>query len=139
MNISIVRFAYTPMGTFGRLITPTFECFTLEEVWDDNKPHVSCIPVGVYGIKRGYFPKHKETFEVLDVPNRSAILFHTGNTISDIEGCIVPGMNLGTLNGVWAIKGGTSAPAFKEFMLSLRGQERAILTIFNYQGGYTDH
>lgn len=138
MNISIVRFAYTPMGTFGRLLMPGFECFTLEEVWNDNKPNISCIPVGVYGIKRGVFPRHKETFEVMDVPDRSAILFHTGNTISDISGCIVLGRDLGWVDSKWAIKGGTSAPAYRQFMNVLTGELRAVLTISNYHGGVLD-
>lgn len=39
-----------------------------------------------------YGPKfHKGMIEILDVPNREAILFHVGNTIADTQGCSLCG------------------------------------------------
>lgn len=105
MILELERFAYSPMGTFGRLRANGFECFSIEEVWNDNRPNISCIPVGTYRLKRGNFPKHKEAFQVMDVPNRTAILIHVANTIKDIEGCIGPGEKLGMLGDHWAVLG----------------------------------
>jgi len=131
--IEIERFAYTPMGTFGRLKANGFESFTIEEVWNNNQPKISCIQTGVYVIKRGQFPKHGETFQVMNVPGRSAILFHVANTILDIEGCIGPGERLGMVNNNWAVL--DSKSAYTRFMRFLDDTNEAKLRIYNYQGG----
>lgn len=131
MNIQLRRMGYTPMGTFGRFIMPRFECYTLEEIWANNARGQSCIPVGTYQLRRGSFPKHKDTFEVMDVPGRTAILIHTGNTVEDIEGCILLGDELGIMGQHWAIRPGTSAPAFHRFMDIMAGIDTATLEIVN--------
>ena len=134
MIFELERFAYTPMGTFGRLKANGFEtCFTIEEVWNNNSPSISCIPIGVYPLKRGRFPKHGETFQVMEVPNRSAILFHVANTILDIEGCIGPGERLGMLGPNWAVL--QSKSAYDRFMVFMKNVDEAKLRIYNYQGG----
>ncbi len=71
---------------------------TLERPWLDNHCDVSCIPAGIYVCKRIVSPKFGETFEVTDVPGRSAILFHAGNVPEDSHGCILLG-NAVTLAG----------------------------------------
>ena len=43
------------------------------------------------------------TFEVLDVPNRSGILFHMGNTVDDTKGCILVASYYGVLNSLPAV------------------------------------
>lgn len=131
MNITLRRFGYTPMGTFGRWSMPGMECYTLEENWANNERGQSCIPVGTYVLKRGYFPKHKDCFEVTNVPGRSSILIHAGNTILDIEGCIILGDELGMMGSLWAIRPGTSTPALTRFMGIMAGMDNATLTIVN--------
>jgi hypothetical protein len=131
--LEIERFAYTPQGTFGRLKANGFECFTIEEVWKNNQKSVSCIPCNVYTIKRGQFPKHGEAFEILNVPNRSAILIHPANTTLDIEGCVGPGESLGYVNNQWAVTG--SRLAYEKFMIRMQGVQEAKIRIYNYLGG----
>lgn len=79
-------------------------CLTLEPPWRENAPRVSCIPPGVYrlGLRTvgGWHAKlleqfgakfHKGAIELLDVPGRSAILFHPLNYHTQTDGCIGPG------------------------------------------------
>lgn len=82
---------------------------TLELPWKGNQRRISCIPDGEYScqITKGrktsggmFVPT---TYEVLNVPDRSGILFHVGNTASDSEGCILIGEKFGVLTGKPAI------------------------------------
>jgi len=88
------------MGTPGRLEMPGFECHTMERPWHGNRVSESCIPPGVYPLRKrrsevvrqasgGRYP---EGWEVQDVPGRTFIMIHPGNTIDDSEGCILPGV-----------------------------------------------
>lgn len=109
----------TPDGTFGRLTVPLYNglydpgspnirgsLVTAEDDWRDNQRGRSCIPpapgsVGptYYEIRRGWFPKHGECFQVVGVAlaGRQAILLHPGNTEEDTEGCILLGLRFSTL------------------------------------------
>lgn len=76
---------------------------TFELPWKDNQPNVSCIPEGGYTCKKttnrrlNDGPVIPETFEVMNVPGRSGILFHSGNTAQDTRGCILLGLRFGSL------------------------------------------
>lgn len=111
--IVLERFAYTPMGTFGRLNINGWECYTVERPWHNNQPFISCIPEGIYTLQKTVTPSHGNTFILhnsdLDVhkykqdSGRYAILIHSGNTMDDIEGCIAPGESLGYVHNKWAV------------------------------------
>lgn len=139
MIFELERFAYTPMGTFGRLRCNGFEAYTIEEVWNNNKPFGSCIPCGIYPMRRGRFPKHGEAFEIQHVPNRDFILIHVANTIDDIEGCVGPGNSLGMQQGrtskkmLWSVN--ESGLAYARFMKFMEGTDEAKIRIYNYTGG----
>ncbi len=110
--IRLERFCYCDMGTFGRLYLPGGVFFTVERPWRNNEKWISCIPPGQYLLEPAIFRRGGyHTFEVSNVPNRDAILFHRGNTMADLAGCIAPGMNLGCVNGMWAVVG--SGEAFR--------------------------
>jgi hypothetical protein len=100
---------------------------TLEEPWLSNKQRVSCIPTGAYHMVRVKSPKFGDTFEVTDVPGRSGILFHVGNTLDDTEGCILLGTRYGMLNGKAAVMNSTKA--FLLFMGKMAQRQEAILRI----------
>lgn len=97
------------MGTFGMLTGPGIECLTCERPWRGNRVSESCIPPGVYdmGLRRSTVVEettggdYLTGWEVKDVPGRSYIMFHPGNTIDDSEGCILPGRSL----SAWEVKG----------------------------------
>ncbi len=130
-EIKLERFAYTPHGVFGKILIPEFQCFTVERPWLDNKPRESCIPEGVYPLvlgtyNRGGYP----AYEVMNVPNRSLIKIHIGNTIDDVVGCIAPGKALGFLERKWAVT--SSSKAFKEFMQAMNNIPECKINIYQY-------
>jgi len=89
MVITITR-TYFPDGTNGKLeCEGKFICNTIELPWKDNETKVSCIPEGKYFIKKRYSKKFQWHLEILDVKNRSLILFHPANNAQkELNGCI---------------------------------------------------
>jgi hypothetical protein len=119
MNVTLTRFAYSPMGTFGHLVIPCdggeFHCYTVELPWKGNKPFVSCIPEGTYNLLLGMYNRRGyPAYEVVDVPGRKHIKIHRGNNTDDLLGCIAPGKSLGYLDGLWSVT--RSRAAYHEFM-----------------------
>ena len=89
---TIVRLEHTEQGTFGvLLIDGLIRAITMELPWKDNKPCISSIPEGIYTVKKRAFWRgsgnHGYTFEVQDVPGRTAILWHPANYVSQLQGC----------------------------------------------------
>jgi hypothetical protein len=72
-------------------------------------------------------PKCGETFEVVDVPGRSHVLFHAGNTAGDTEGCILLGSTWGKLQENRAVL--NSGDTFRRFLDLLAAFGEAHLTI----------
>ena len=105
-------------GTFGVLLDGMIEktpfCLTVEREWLDNQKGISCIPTGEYICKRVNSPKFGNTFEVTNVPNRTAILFHKGNLSEDSHGCIILGEQFESYKGKAAVL--SSQKAFDEFL-----------------------
>ena len=91
MVISITR-TYFPEGTNGKLeCDGKLICKTIELPWKMNETKVSCIPEGKYFIRKRYSRKFQWHLEVLDVLNRSLILFHpANNALKELNGCIAP-------------------------------------------------
>jgi Family of unknown function (DUF5675) len=83
---------YFPDGTNGKLeCEGKLICLTIELTWKNNETKVSCIPEGKYFIKKRYSKKFQWHLEVLDVQNRSLILFHSANNaLQELNGCIAP-------------------------------------------------
>jgi hypothetical protein len=117
-----------PFGTFGMMrINKQLWCSTLEPGSRENKPDRSSIPTGQYLCSRKLSPKFGPTFEVLDVPGRSDILFHAGNVLEDTHGCILLAQYPGKLHGDRAVL--NSGATFKAFMEIMRDVEIFHLTI----------
>ena len=116
-NLNLIRVSNHPLvGTFGVLQWDDARApfaVTCEDNWRMNETNRSCIPVGSYFCAPVQSPHHGETFEVLNVPGRSHILFHKGNTHEDTKGCIVIGEQFGFIDGLEAVL--ASGNAFKEF------------------------
>lgn len=95
LKLKLTRIAHNSLGTKGTLAVPglTNHFFTIENPWLDNKKTDSCIPTGTYICKPVNSPRFGMTIEVTNVPNRSHILFHAGNSPDDTDGCILLGRN----------------------------------------------
>ncbi len=131
-KVILERFAYSPFGVFGKLMIPEFQCFTVERPWVDNKRRESCIPEGKYTLKLGMYNRGGyQAYEVMDVPGRSLIKIHAGNTIDDIVGCIAPGKALGYLERKWGVT--SSKKAFQEFMEAMKEVEESVIHIVQYK------
>lgn len=65
--------------------------YTIELPWQDNKKRISCVPEGIYVLRKRYSEKFKWHFVLLDVPNRNCILIHPANDAQkELQGCIAP-------------------------------------------------
>lgn len=105
-------------------------CKTLELPWRDNQKGISCIPTGEYKLSPYPSSRFGEVYIVNDVPNRTGILIHTGNTADDIEGCILVGDSYGKLNGKKAVL--NSRQAFNLLKETL-GEEEYLLNVVDTQ------
>jgi hypothetical protein len=78
---------------------------TLELPWIDNQVVISCIPEGVYLVKRDTTGKHK-WFKIIDVENRTFIEIHESYKVSHLQGCI-----------------GLDIVSLQDLMIATRGQD----------------
>jgi len=135
-NLLLIRDSFTDKSVIGKLyLNSEFYGHTLELAWKDNQKRVSCIPKGVYEVKKRHTQKSKYKYEhlhILDVPDRELILMHIGNYAnslnlkkSDTNGCILLG-NTRALNFV-----GDSRKAFYKLMYDLGSFEEIELVIKN--------
>jgi hypothetical protein len=83
---------YFPDGTNGKLeCEGKLICRTIELPWKNNEMKVSCIPEGKYFIRKRYSNRFKWHLEIINVKNRSLILFHpANNALHELNGCIAP-------------------------------------------------
>jgi len=99
MRLTLKRIAMADNAVFGVLLLGTQPfALTGERAWKNNESNVSCIPAGTYKCAKIYSPHFGNVIQVLDVPNRTHILFHKGNVpAKDSEGCIIVGESFGEL------------------------------------------
>lgn len=94
MNEVVVRIerSYLNHVTVGRiLLNGVIVCDTLELPWRMNQANISCIPEGTYHTVRHSSTKFTGSYKLLNVLDRTGILIHAGNTLSDTTGCILVG------------------------------------------------
>lgn len=127
LTITLNRVAQSDKGTFGVLLNGELPlCVTCELPWKDNQHKISCIPAGSYPCVRYNSARFKKVWEVTGVPNRDAILLHNGNTIHDVEGCILVGQGFFHMENLPAISNSLAtlellrATLPEEFMLIIK-------------------
>lgn len=126
MNLTLKRIAHRADGTFGVLLADGAPfAVSLERPWRDNLKGESCIPTGEYTCVRVNSPKFGATWLVRDVPGRSEILFHAGNTFADSHGCILVAEKFAT----WA-DGSTSIADSKLGMADLMSLTRDRVSFY---------
>lgn len=100
----LIRSILSDKGCFGILAVDKIPlCVTCEDPWNENKPKISCIPAGIYRCMKHNGPKYKDVWEITNVPKRTSILIHAGNSIADTQGCVLVGKGFALFNGMPAI------------------------------------
>ena len=102
----LIRDATNDHGTLGVLCASGLSVQIMEPPWRGNRRNRSCIPAGTYKVVPHLSPRFGRCLIVLDVPERSHILFHAGNVGGDVEigyrththGCLLPGRRRGWLD-----------------------------------------
>lgn len=104
MKLTLYRLPSNEFGTLGVLYDgPVWLCLTLEDPWNDNKAGISCIPAGTYQCAPHNGAKYKNVWKLKNVPGRSDIVIHAGNTHLNTRGCILVGKTVGQLDHIPAI------------------------------------
>jgi Family of unknown function (DUF5675) len=92
LTLLLTRTWLTDESTIGTVYIDAVEqCYSLELPVKDGLPG-SAIPRGTYKVITTYSPKFKRNMPlIVDIPNRSDIRIHWGNTAADTDGCILVG------------------------------------------------
>jgi len=103
--LDLTRMETSPAGTIGVLsLNKQVFCFILEPPKGNNERGQACIPTGQYLCKRYDSPKYlRPCLEVHNVPGRTNISVHYGNTVKDTKGCLITGTYTGYLSGKRAV------------------------------------
>jgi hypothetical protein len=87
-----------------------------------------CIPAGTYRVRMQYSMKFGKSMpRIENVPYRSGILIHAGNTPDDTKGCILVGHN--TQPGKVMLSQRTLNPIIRKIMKSEMQGEPVVITI----------
>ncbi len=128
-KVILTRLDQSDQGTFGKLVYAGHTRFTGELPDRDNKNNISCIPKGIYKVLWTKSPRMKKfTYEVVGVPGRGGIRFHSANLMGDeskgfkvqLQGCISLGEKLGYINGQKAILVSRPAVGHFEFIMDMK-------------------
>lgn len=112
------------------LVNSMLFCMTLENPWRDNQHDISCIPEGKYTLIRHSSRRFGETYKFLSVPDRDNIIIHQGNTAEDTRGCVMLGMEVGTLNGNAAVlQSKVAMDRFRNLLISSHGLNKVDIHI----------
>jgi len=124
MNLKLITFS-TNLCTTGKLYADgELICSTFELPDRNNVVNISCIPAGEYRLKMIVSPKYGTCYKVHGVEGRTNILIHTGNTVDDTLGCIMPCGSFGLLSS--NIAGLSSRVAYIRLMTVLGGENHTL-------------
>lgn len=120
-TLVLERFFYGRAVTLGLLVVGRELLYTAEDPWVGNAPMISCIPDDLYDVEPRRFNRGGyDAWEILNVPGRSQIKIHRGNTADDVSGCIVVGRELACFGGSVGVA--NSAAAWKILYGALGGR-----------------
>ena len=124
----IYRFEKTDKGTVSvNLINTGDESFNqfgynIELPFLDNRRSVSCILAGIYPFRKIVRRDGSEAIEIMNVPNRTHILAHSGNFMKDTNGCVLPNISYSYTKDTKTPYGITSRPQMKQLLRALPTQ-----------------
>jgi hypothetical protein len=110
-----------------------FECATLELPWKDNQNSISCIPDGKYKARYRQAAESPsrdyDHIHILDVPDRSYILVHSGNYNWHVKGCVLVGKKHADINGDGLLDVTSSKDTMKKLMKSIPKHEQIDIVV----------
>ena len=147
MKLRLTRFQQQGQEhTEGVLTLDGLRLPTIEQEWRDNAKGNSCVPVGTYKLLPFTRPSGAKVWALLnptlgvylyedDIPEyakpaRSLILIHIGNVVDDCIGCILPGIDVGVVEGKRAVV--NSGAAMKKLMNLLGHEDEHELEIVEW-------
>lgn len=127
---------YFSHGTFSTLHDHNNRklCCMVECPSNNNEPNISCVPEGTYELLPHSSPKFGEVYALeaasLGVTRygpslRTHILIHVANTPSQLQGCLAPGLDFGSINNEWGVI--NSRLAFNQLMHYLNGENARLV------------
>lgn len=96
MKLHLERLQLDPDVTIGSLtVDAAWECWILEDAVRPVKvAGETAIPAGIYRVEITFSPRFQRDLPLLlGVPNFMGVRIHPGNTASDTEGCLLPGLD----------------------------------------------
>jgi len=124
--VRLERFGHDVYATWGRLYIWGDIFFTVERPWAHNRPNESCIPTGMYHLKRHDSEAHPASWAIIgdsvslyefeNMP-RFGCLIHPANFALEVEGCIAVGNSIANIGGVVGVTSSTSTLARIDAML----------------------
>ena len=142
--LTLVRFCYAPDGTFGYIDLEGTRVWTVEREWADNKPNMSCLPVGVYDLIKYSSAKYPNTYALQNKglgvwaywsgeAVRFACVLHSANFPWQLEGCVAAGNHRrGIVPGFqWGVT--SSSITVRELKEYIRDKGVKRLTIVNQE------
>lgn len=137
MNLILNRTEYESDGIFGQLLDENNNiiCVTLEHAYDSSNgdgSYAPKLPAGIYTCERGQHQLANmkapfTTFEIMNVPGHTNILYHVGNYNKDSEGCVLLGQEISSFEGHNVIT--HSKAAFQKFMELQENIDQFTLTV----------
>ncbi len=116
--IKVERFMHNPESVISRVyVRDKFFCYSIEDAERTTKiKGATCIPLGTYDLGLRFSPNFSKKYApagtnpedykmiwVQNVPGYEYILIHTGNTISDTEGCLILGKTIGRIKDKFGV------------------------------------
>ena len=109
---------------------PIFSGLSLERGWRDNRPNISCIPLGTYRVVLEWSPRFKtDLWEIKGVEGRSECKFHSANYWYQLNGCIALGRTMADINKDGYNDITSSRSTMNAFHKALNGETEAMLQI----------
>jgi len=90
MKCILIRIKEKGDLTYSKLVLEDGSSYdTIELLWKNNLPRVSCIPIGEYIINTDWSNnKSRQVIELEGVPQRSQIQIHSASKAEHLQGCI---------------------------------------------------
>ena len=127
-KLILERYSHGDNQTIGSLFgvnttgSTLFQCDTLELPWKDNQKQISCIPTGIYKVKKRFSKKYKNHLHITEVTGRSYILIHSGNFNTHTLGCVLVG-ELAYINDDDIVDVGNSKKTLKKLLKHIEFNE----------------